>query len=95
MMERSRVLDRQFFDRGRVTVAWALLGKLLLHDDGAQLLVGRIIETEAALAANNPASHSYCGQTPHNTAMFGPVVHNYGGTHLEVWLGDLANLLDT
>lgn len=71
------VLPSAFFDRDPVTVARALLGKLLLHDDGTQLLAGRIVETEAYLAAADPASHSYRGQTPRNTAMFGPSGHAY------------------
>ncbi len=77
MIDRTRVLSRRFFDRDPVTVARELLGKLLLHDDGGQLLVGRIVETEAYLAAEDPASHSHRGQTPRNTAMFGPPGHAY------------------
>ncbi len=76
-MNRTRVLSRPFFDRDPVTVARELLGKLLLHDDAGQLLVGRIVETEAYLAADDPASHSYRGQTPRNTAMYGPPGHAY------------------
>ncbi len=76
-MDENRVLTRPFFDRDPVTVAQALLGKLLLHDDGRQLLVGRIVETEAYLAADDSASHSYRGRTPRNAAMFGPPGHAY------------------
>lgn len=71
------VLPSVFFDRDPVTVARALLGKLLLHEDRGQLLAGRIVETEAYLAAADPASHSHRGQTPRNTAMFGPPGHAY------------------
>lgn len=71
------ILPSAFFDRDPITVARALLGKLLVRDDGAQLLAGRIVETEAYLAAADPASHSYRGQTPRNTAMFGPPGHAY------------------
>lgn len=77
MIDRPRVLSRQFFDRDPVTVARELLGKFLCHEDRGQLLVGRIVETEAYLAAEDPASHSYRGQTPRNTAMFGPPGHAY------------------
>jgi DNA-3-methyladenine glycosylase len=76
-MHGTRVLTPQFFDRDPITVAQALLGKLLLHDDQGQLLVGRIVETEAYLSAEDPASHAYRGRTPRNTAMFGPPGHAY------------------
>ena len=70
--DRTRVLRRSFFDRDPVTVARELLGTLLCHDDRGLILVGRIVETEAYLAADDPASHGYRGQTPRNAAMFGP-----------------------
>jgi 3-methyladenine DNA glycosylase Mpg len=60
-----------------VTVARELLGKWLLHDDHGELLIGRIVETEAYLAVEDPASHSHRGQTLRNTAMFGPPGHAY------------------
>ncbi len=77
MRDRTAVLSQPFFDRDPITVARELLGKLLLHDDRGQLLVGRIVETEAYLATEDSASHSHRGQTPRNTAMFGPPGHAY------------------
>ncbi|MDH3600980.1 MAG: DNA-3-methyladenine glycosylase [Candidatus Tectomicrobia bacterium] len=73
----TRVLPRSFFDRDPVTVARELLGTLLCCDDRGLILVGRIVETEAYLAADDPASHGYRGQTPRNAAMFGPPGHAY------------------
>jgi DNA-3-methyladenine glycosylase len=75
--DRTRVLHRSFFDRDPVTVARELLGTLLCHDDRGRILVGRIVETEAYLAADDPANHGYRGQTPRNAAMFGSPGHAY------------------
>ena len=77
MMACVRVLSQSFFDRDPITVARALLGMLLFHHDSRPLCVGRIVETEAYLAADDPASHSYRGRTPRNAAMFGPPGHAY------------------
>jgi DNA-3-methyladenine glycosylase len=74
---RTRVLPRSFFDRDPVTVARELLGTLLCYDDRGLMLVGRIVETEAYLAADDPASHGYRGQTSRNVAMFGSPGHAY------------------
>ena len=76
-MHGARVLTQTFFDRDPRTVARELLGKLLLRDDNGQLLAGRVVETEAYLAAADPANHAYRGPTPRNTAMFGPPGHAY------------------
>jgi DNA-3-methyladenine glycosylase len=74
---RTRVLPWSFFDRDPILVARALLGPLLCHDDRGLILVGRIVETEAYLATDDPASHGYRRQTLRNAAMFGPPGHAY------------------
>ncbi len=60
------------FRRPVAEVAAALLGALLLVDG----VGGAIVECEA-YDRDDPASHSVRGQTPRNTAMFGPPGHAY------------------
>ncbi len=70
-------LPRRFYHRPVLHVARQLLGKLLVRRVGGDLLVGRIVETEAYGGLLDPASHSYRGWTPRCRSMFGPVGHAY------------------
>ena len=63
-------LPRDFFDRDPLAVARALLGKQLIRREGGIHARGRIVETEAYLAANDPACHASRGKTPRNAMMF-------------------------
>jgi DNA-3-methyladenine glycosylase len=80
---RGDVLPRAFFDRDPVTVAQELLGKQLVREDDAGVVAGSIVETEAYLAAHDPASHAYSKRlhcyrtTPRCAPMFGPPGHAY------------------
>lgn len=66
-------LDRSFYERDPRLVAPGLLGALLAHGDTR----GRIVETEAYLAVDDPAAHAYCGRTERTEVLFGPPGHAY------------------
>lgn len=78
-------------DRRAVEVAPLLLGAVLTSDvDGDRVSV-RIVEVEAYEGADDPAAHSYRGETARNRSMFGPAGHLYVYRHLG--LHHCANLV--
>ena len=64
-------LGKRFYSRRTDEVARDLLGKVLVRQlpDGARL-AGVIVEVEAYLASDDPASHSARGQRVSNASMF-------------------------
>lgn len=65
-------LPRDFYVRDPRAVSRDLLGKVLVRRQRGQRLTGRIVEVEAYLGANDPASHSFNGRTDRNFVLFGP-----------------------
>lgn len=74
---RAARLPREFFDRPATEVAPDLLGCVLWHDSPAGLVAVRLVEVEAYMGPDDPASHSYRGRTARNAVMFGPPGYLY------------------
>lgn len=70
-------LDRNFFNRYTPTVAFELLGCLLVRKIGDSYVSGIIVEDEAYRGPDDPASHAYRGLTERNKVMFGEPGHAY------------------
>jgi DNA-3-methyladenine glycosylase len=67
-----KVVPADFYLDRPELVARGLLGKLVIRKIGKQTLIGRIVETEAYLGEDDPASHSFPGVTNRNSVLFGP-----------------------
>ena len=69
----GKVLPASFFDRTAPEVARDLLGAVVVSRLGGAVTSGRIVETEAYLGVDDPASHAWGGRrTTANTAIYGP-----------------------
>lgn len=66
------ILKSDFFVRSPEIVAREMLGKVLVHHRKGERLSGRIIEVEAYLGLDDPASHAFRGRTSANAVLFGP-----------------------
>lgn len=67
----AQKLPLDFYLHDTVTVARNLLGCVLWRRIGRALLAGRIVETEAYLGANDPASHARRGlRSERNASMY-------------------------
>jgi DNA-3-methyladenine glycosylase len=76
-MPPSRRITRDFYARGTLTVARALIGMHLVHADRGTIRSGRIVETEAYQGPRDLAAHSSRGRTARTEVMFGPPGHAY------------------
>jgi DNA-3-methyladenine glycosylase len=59
-----------------ISLARALLGKVLVRDFNGKVAAGRIVETEAYLQ-NDPACHAFRGMTPRTRSLFLDHGHAY------------------
>ncbi len=80
------ILPADFFHRSAPDVAESIVGLYLLTRRDGSLCGGKVVECEAYLGPDDPASHAACGPTDRNRYMFGPggVVYVYMiyGLHL-------------
>ena len=70
-VSRAARLERRFFARPAPEVARALLGAVLVHQDGGVRRAARLVETEAYHGGLDRASHAFRGPTPRAAIMFG------------------------
>ncbi|HEC70139.1 MAG TPA: DNA-3-methyladenine glycosylase [Candidatus Omnitrophica bacterium] len=64
-------LKKDFYLQPAKILAPQLLGKILVVREKRSILAGKIVETEAYLGKEDPASHSYKGRvTPRNKIMY-------------------------
>jgi DNA-3-methyladenine glycosylase len=70
-------LPRDFYSRDTVTVARALLGKVLVRWTDHGDIAAKIVEVEAYKGSDDPASHAYRGKTSRNQLMFGEAGFTY------------------
>jgi DNA-3-methyladenine glycosylase len=72
-LRRAATLPVAFFRRPTETVAAGLLGMVVVSSVGGEITEGRIVETEAYLGYDDPASHGYLHRrNARNGALFGP-----------------------
>jgi DNA-3-methyladenine glycosylase len=72
-LRRAATLPVAFFRRPAEVVAAELLGLVVVSSIGGEIAEGRIVETEAYLGYDDPASHGYRHRrNARNGALFGP-----------------------
>lgn len=77
MKWRDLIIRQSFYNRKPQIVARDLLGKFLVRKINNQFLVGRIVETEAYLSKDDPASHNFKGKNKRNVSLYKDGGHAY------------------
>jgi DNA-3-methyladenine glycosylase len=70
-------LLREFFDRPATEVAPELLGCVLVHGSAGGDVAAELVEVEAYMGSDDPASHAFRGMTARTEVMFGEAGHAY------------------
>ncbi len=70
-------LPLSFYERPALEVARALLGQVLVLDEGGRRRAGRIVETEAYVGEHDLACHAAKGRTNRTEVLFGRAGHAY------------------
>lgn len=83
-------LPRSFYEEAPEKVARKLLGKMMIRRFEGKLLSGIIVEVEAYLSENDPASHNFKGKTKRNTVLFGEAGHAYVHSMRQYYLIDIV-----
>src|SRR5699024_1563458 len=63
-------IDFHFFETETLLLAKDLLGKLIVHELDNEVLIGKIVETEAYQGPIDRAAHSYRGKTKRTNVMY-------------------------
>ena len=91
-IRRAATLPVSFFVRPTEQVAAELLGMMVVSTVGGEVTEGRIVETEAYLGYDDPASHGYRHRrNARNLALFGPPASWY--VYLSYGMHWCANLV--
>lgn len=84
-------MPRSFYVRPTLTVARALLGKVLVHRTADGVTAGRIVEVEAYIGESDPACHAAPGPTRRNQPLYGEPGHVY--VYFNYGMHDMFNVV--